>query len=254
MQTKVLSEFDRERYSRQLRIEGFGEAGQLRLKGSTVLVSRVGGVGGTAAMNLVRAGVGRLILAHGGEVVPDYLNRWQLITPADLGKPCAEAWAEKLRQIDPEVEIVTVNEYINEKNVAGLVAQADVVVDGAPMFEERYLMNDEAMRQGKPVCMGAMFSMEGYASTFIPGETACLRCVFPEKPEYWTDMKVFPAIGPGPVMVGTTIAMEAIKVLTGFGQPLKNVLWFFDLESNTTRYLEIERVKDCPACGAGKNH
>ncbi|MFD2835689.1 HesA/MoeB/ThiF family protein [Azotobacter vinelandii] len=138
------------------------------------------------------------------------------------------------------------DEYINGENVADLVSRADLVVDGAPLFEERYLMNDEAMRQGKPLCMGAMFGMEGYASTFIPGESACLRCVFPEKPEYWTDMKVFPAIGPGPAIVGTTIAMEAIKVLTGFGQPLKNILWFFDLESNTTRYLEIERVKDCP--------
>ncbi|WP_394543250.1 HesA/MoeB/ThiF family protein [Azorhizophilus paspali] len=254
MQIKALSEFDRERYSRQLRIEGFGEEGQLRLRGATVLVSRVGGVGGTAAMNLVRAGVGRLILAHGGKVVPEYLNRWQLITPDDLDRPCAQVWAEKLGQIDADVEIVTVNEYINEENVADFVSQADLVVDGAPLFEERYLMNDEAMRQGKPLCMGAMFGMENYASTFIPGESACLRCVFPEKPEYWTDMKVFPAIGPGPVIVGATIAMEAIKVLTGFGQPLKNILWFFDLESNTTRYLEIERVKDCPACGASRSH
>ncbi|ACO76532.1 molybdopterin biosynthesis protein [Azotobacter vinelandii CA] len=237
-----------------MRIEGFGEEGQLRLKGATVLVSRVGGVGGTAAMNLVRAGVGRLILAHGGKVVPEYLNRWQLITPDDLGRPCAQVWAEKLGQIDADVEIVTVDEYINGENVADLVSRADLVVDGAPLFEERYLMNDEAMRQGKPLCMGAMFGMEGYASTFIPGESACLRCVFPEKPEYWTDMKVFPAIGPGPAIVGTTIAMEAIKVLTGFGQPLKNILWFFDLESNTTRYLEIERVKDCPACGASRSH
>ncbi|GAB3372489.1 HesA/MoeB/ThiF family protein [Azotobacter armeniacus] len=254
MQTKLLSEFERERYSRQLRIEGFGEEGQLRLKGSTVLVSRVGGVGGTAAMNLARAGVGRLILAHGGKVVPEYLNRWQLVTPADLGRPCADVWAEKLREINPEIEITAINDYVTKENISGLVSEADLIVDGAPLFEERYLMNDEAMRQGKPVCMGAMFSMEGYASTFIPGETGCLRCIFPEKPEFWTDIKIFPAIGPGPVIVGTTIAMEAIKVLTGFGQPLKNILWFFDLESNTTRYLQVERTKDCPACGADTCH
>lgn len=250
MKHNTLSEFEKERYSRQLKVEGFGEEGQLRLKNSTVFISRVGGVGGTAAMNLVRAGVGRLILAHGGNVVPEYLNRWQLINPADLGKPCAQAWAERLKEINPGVEITAINEYVDESNVSDLIAEADLIIDGAPLFEERYIMNDEAVRQNKPLCMGAMYSMEGYASTFIPGETPCLRCLFPERPEFWTSIKVFPALGPGPVMVGTTIAMEAIKLITGYGQPLKNILWFFNLETNTTRHLQIERRLDCPSCGS----
>jgi len=242
------SEFEMDRYSRQIRIEGFGLEGQRRLRAASVFISRVGGVGGTAAMNLVRAGVGRLILAHGGRIVPEYLNRWQLINPADIGRPSVEVWAERLKAINPDVEIVSVQENVNENNVAGLVSQADLVIDGAPLFEERYLMNREAVRQGKPICMGAMYSTEGYATTIIPGETPCLSCVYPEKPDYWTDIKVFPAIGPGPVIVGTTIAMEAIKVLTDFGQPLKNVLWFFDLETNSTRHLAIRRRADCPIC------
>jgi molybdopterin-synthase adenylyltransferase len=245
-----LSEFELERYSRQLRIEGFGLEGQQRLKSSSVFISRVGGVGGTAAMNLARAGVGRLILAHGGRVVPEYLNRWQLVTPADVGRPCIEVWTERLKEINSDLEIIGVQENVNEENVGNLVAQADLVIDGAPLFEERYLMNREAVRQGKPICMGAMYSTEGYASTIIPGETPCLSCIYPEKPDYWTNIKVFPAIGPGPVIVGTTIAMEAIKVLTCFGQPLKNVLWFFDLETNTTRHLHVTRRADCPICSS----
>lgn len=248
--SEIFSEFELERYSRQLRIEGFGLAGQRRLKSSSVFISRVGGVGGTAAMNLARAGVGRLILAHGGPVVPEYLNRMQLVTPADIGRPCVEVWAQRLKEINADVEIISVQENVNEDNVVGLVAQADLVIDGAPLFEERYLMNREAVRQAKPICMGAMYSTEGYASTIIPGETPCLSCIYPEKPDYWTNIKVFPAIGPGPVIVGTTIAMEAIKILTGFGRPLKNVLWFFDLETNTTRHLQVERRTDCPVCSA----
>jgi molybdopterin-synthase adenylyltransferase len=244
------SEFELARYSRQIRIEGFGLEGQRRLKASSIFISRVGGVGGTAAMNLVRAGIGRLVLAHGGLVVPEYLNRMQLVTPADIGRPCVEVWAERLKEINPETEIISVQENVNENNVSDLIAQADLVIDGAPLFEERYLMNQEAVRQGKPVCMGAMYSTEGYVSTIVPGETPCLSCIYPEKPDYWTDIKVFPAIGPGPVIVGTTLAMEAIKVLTGFGQPLKNVMWFFDLETNTVRQLQVQRRTDCAICGS----
>jgi molybdopterin/thiamine biosynthesis adenylyltransferase len=245
----TLTEIEREKYSRQLRIEGFGEAGQLRLKNATALVSRVGGVGGTAAMNLVRAGIGRVILAHHGDIVPEYLNRWQLINEDDVGKPVVGTWAKKLRAINPSLEIVEFPHYLNDNNVRDLVAMSDVVVDGAPLFEERYAMNKAAFELGKPLCMGAMYSTEGYASTFIPGKTPCLACVYPTAPEYWTNIKVFPAIGPGPVMVGTTIAMEAIKVISGFGQPLLNKLWFFDIESNAVRHFNIHRNVDCKVCG-----
>jgi len=206
-------------------------------------------VGGTAAMNLARAGVGRLVLAHGGTIVPEFLNRMQLAMPADLGRPCTEVFVEKLHAINPDVELVAVNEYVSESNVADLVAQADLVVDGAPLFEERYLMNREAVRQGKPLVMAAMYGMEHYMTTIVPGKTPCLVCLYPEKPEYWTDIKVFPAIGPGPVVLGTMAAMEAIKVLTGFGRPLTNVLWMFDLETTTFQRFEISRDPECPVCG-----
>jgi molybdopterin/thiamine biosynthesis adenylyltransferase len=245
----TLTDFDRERYSRQIRIEGFGEAAQLKMKNATALVSRVGGVGGTAAMNLVRAGIGRLILAHHGTLVPEYLNRMQLINEDDIGKPLVATWAAKLRAINSSLEIIEVPEYISDANASDLVSQADIVIDGAPLFEERYAMNRAAVQHRKPLCMGAMYSTEAYASTFIPGQTPCLACVYPSPPDYWTDIKVFPAIGPGPVMVGTTIAMEAIKVLTGFGTPLLGKLWFLDIETTTTKHFSIKRRPDCPVCG-----
>lgn len=237
------------RYERQIRIDGFGLEGQERLKNATVMVSRVGGVGGTAAMNLARAGVGKLIIVHGGEIVPEYLNRMQLAFPKDVGRPCTEVFVESLARINPDVETVPVAANVSEDNVAELVAQADVIVDGAPLFEERYLMNREAVRQNKPLVMGAMYGLEGYVTTIVPGETPCLRCLYPEKPEYWTNIKVFPALGPGPVMVGTMLGMEAIKLITGIGTPLKNRFWYMDLDTADVRRFEIARDPKCPVCG-----
>jgi molybdopterin/thiamine biosynthesis adenylyltransferase len=243
------SPFELERYSRQIRIEGFGLESQRRLKAATVMISRVGGVGGTVAMNLARAGIGRLVIVHGGHIVPEYLNRMQLALPSDVDRPCTEVFVERLKAMNPDMDIIAVPENVSEGNVAELVAKANLVVDGAPLFEERYLMNQESVRQGKPLVMGAMYSTEGYVTTIVPGETPCLACIYPKKPDYWTNIKVFPAIGPGPVIVGSMAAMEAIKVLTGFGQPLKNVLWFFDLETNIVRRLRVNRRPDCPVCG-----
>jgi molybdopterin/thiamine biosynthesis adenylyltransferase len=158
---------------------------------------------------------------------------------------------EKLHAINPAVEVLTVSENINSDNVARLVAKADLVVDGAPLFEERYLLNREAVRQKKPLVVGAMYGAEGYVTAIVPNDTPCLACIYPVKPDYWTDIGIFPAIGPGPIIVGSMIAMEAIKLLTGFGHPLKHKLCFFDLEHNVFRYLDITRRPDCIICGSG---
>jgi molybdopterin-synthase adenylyltransferase len=243
-----LSPSELERYARQIRLQGFGLEGQHRLKAASVFVSRVGGVGGAAAMLLARAGVGRLVLAHGGRIVPEYLNRMQLAIPADVGRPCTEVFVEKLRAINPDLELVTVPANVDEANVASLVAQADLIIDGAPLFEERFLMNRESIRQKKPLVMAAMYGVEGYISTFVPGETPCLACVYPKKPDDWTRIDVFPALGTAPVFVGTMAAMEAIKVLAHYGQPLKGILWFFDLATGDVHRLRLRRRPDCPVC------
>ncbi|KYF49740.1 molybdopterin biosynthesis protein [Sorangium cellulosum] len=231
-----------------MRMDGFGMAGQSRLMGATVLISRVGGVGGTAAINMAMAGAGRLILAHGGLVHADYLNRWVWAGPKDIGKPCAEVISAHIRSINPHVETVPVSENITEENVAGLVSQCDLIIDGAPLFEERYLMHREAVRQKKPIVFGAMYSAEGQVTTYVPGETPCFKCIHPERPDYWTNIKVFPAIGPAPLVVGSMAAMEAIKVLTGFGKPLKGVMWYCDLSTGTSRQFRLRRNPECDVC------
>jgi molybdopterin-synthase adenylyltransferase len=239
-----------ERYSRQLRLEGFdGEAAQYRLKCATVVVSRSGGVGGTVAHLLARAGIGRLVLVHAGRVTREVLNRMHLAFTSDLDRPYTEVFIEKLRDINPHVELVSVPENMNSSNAAGIIAQGDVVADGAPLFEERYAMNYEAVRQKKPLVSGAMYDLEGYVTTIVPGETPCLSCIYPIKPDYWNNIEVFPAIASISTVVGAVMAMEAIKLLTGMGDTLKGKLWRFDLHSNWAKHFMISRRDDCPVCG-----
>src|SRR5262249_6231626 len=155
----------------------FGEAGQERLKAASVLVSRVGGVGGCVAQQLAAAGVGRIVLAHAGHLRPDDLNRQVLMSHALLGQPRASPAAHRLAKINPHVRIESVAENVHEDNVARLVKGVDLVVGCAPLFEERLLMNREAVRQGKPYVDCAMYELELQVTTVVPGRTPCLACL-----------------------------------------------------------------------------
>jgi molybdopterin-synthase adenylyltransferase len=243
-----LTAFDYALYERQLQLPGFGVEGQRRLKGAAAMVSRVGGLGGTVAMLLARAGIGRLVLAHGGVVEAENLNRMLLAFREQLGQTRMAAFCETLRRINPEMELITTAANVNAANVAALVAQADVVVDGAPLFEERYLMNEQAVRQGKPMVSAAMFGLESYVTTIIPGATVCLACIYPTPPHDW-HLKAFPVIAPSSVFIATIATMEAIKVLTGAGEVLANRLLYCDLTTNSFRQLRVARRSNCPVCG-----
>src|SRR5687767_3023318 len=151
-----LTDEDRRRYEWQLWVRDFGEEGQRRLKSASVLISRIGGVGGAAAMQLAAAGVGRLVLAHAGNLRLDDLNRQLLMTTEGIGRPRVEQAAERLREINPHTTVEIVAENISEANAAVLVGRCDVVVSAAPLFEERLLLNREAVRQHKPLIDCAM--------------------------------------------------------------------------------------------------
>lgn len=236
------------RYGRQLGIEGFGEAGQERLAGAHVAISRTGGVGGTVAMHLARAGIGRLTLAHGGVVEPESLNRWPWALLKDVGKPSVHTHAENLRLVNPDVEVTAIHENVTADNVATVAEGADVIVDAAPLFEERYLLNREAVRRRVPLVSGAMYDMECCVTVIIPGETPCFACINPVRPDYWKDGSVFAAIGPGPATVGAVTAMEVIKLVVGMGDPLAGKLWFFDMRTHLSRLINVARRPDCEVC------
>jgi len=242
-----LSNIERQTYEWQMWVEGFGEAGQRKLKNAAVLVSRCGGVGGAVALELAAAGIGKLVLAHAGNLKPSDLNRQILMTHDWLGRSRVECAAQRLRALNPRLEIVAVAENVSESNAARLVEQADLVVDCAPLFAERFLMNREAVRQGKPMVECAMYELQAQITTIIPGRGPCLACLYPEAPPDWR--RQFPVFGAVSGMVGCLGAMEAIKVLAGLGEPLLGKLLTCDLRTMTFRKVNTKKLPDCPVCG-----
>ncbi len=245
---KPLTDEERAIYEWQTWVPDFGEGGQERLKGATVLISRIGGLGGVVAYELAAAGVGRLILAHAGDVKPSDLNRQLLMTHEQLGKPRIESAERRLHDLNPRLEIVPVAENVSEDNVERLVSEADVVVDCAPLFEERFLMNREAVRQSKPMVECAMYELQAQLTTILPGETPCLACLFPEAPPAWK--REFPVFGAVSGTVGCLAAMEAIKLIAGIGEPLSGELLTMDLRTMAFRKHRVSRRAGCAVCDA----
>ena len=242
-----LTDAEREVYSWQTTVAGFGEEGQRRLKAATVMVSRIGGVGGLVAYELAAVGVGRLVLAHAGKLKPSDLNRQLLMRHDALGQARIDTAVESLKALNQRLEIVAVSGNVTEANAAKLVGQADVVVDCAPLFEERFAMNAACVRLAKPMVECAMYETEAHITSFAPGRTGCLRCLYPEEPDDWK--RRFPVIGAVSGAVGCFGAMEAIKIITGLGEPLFNRLVTCDLRAMTFNSVRLQQRSDCPICG-----
>jgi molybdopterin/thiamine biosynthesis adenylyltransferase len=237
MSRRPLTDEEREIWSWQLDVEGFGEAGQERLKAATVLVRRVGGVGSAAAYELAAAGVGRLILAHGGLLQPSDLNRQLLMTHDWIGRPRVESAARRLQELNPRLEVLTIAEQITAANADELVRMADCVVDAAPLFQERLAMNDAAERLGRPVVEAAMYELEASLTVIQPPGTLRFRDLVPEVPAGW--QRRFPVFGAVSGTVGCLAAMEAIKLLAGFGEPLFNRLLRLDLRTMNSQVVSL---------------
>ena len=245
---KPLSDAERARVAWQIDVAGFGEEGQERLQAAGVLISRCGGVGGMVAYELASAGVGRLILAHAGDVRLNDLNRQLLMTTDWIGKPRVECAARRLRELNPLVEVETVAENIREDNAERLVGRSDLVVDCAPLFSERLLLNREVVRQNKPLVDCAMYDLEAQITTIVPGKTPCLACLYPTEPPAWK--RQFPVFGAVAGTIGSLAAMEAIKVLAGFGESLAGRLLIGNLRDMTFRTVRLTRNPACAVCGS----
>lgn len=242
-----LNDEERATYEWQMWATGFGEEGQTRLRNASALVSRVGGLGGPVAQELAAAGFGKVVLAHGGNLKHSDLNRQILMTHDWLGKPRVECAARRLHDLNPRMEVVAVPENVSEANAAALVEQVDIVFDCAPLFEERFAMNRACVAQRKPLIDCAMFGLEGQVITIIPGETACLACVYPETPPAWK--RQFPVFGAVSAAAACFGVMEGIKLLTGMAPTLRNSMFYYDMRAMTTRTVPLRRRPDCPVCG-----
>jgi molybdopterin/thiamine biosynthesis adenylyltransferase len=235
-------------YEWQMWVPGVGEEGQLKLKNARVLVSRVGGLGGLVALELAAAGIGKLILAHGGVLQPSDLNRQLLQTHDHIGKPRIDSIVRRLKDLNPRCDIIGVPENISEANADALVSQADIVVDAAPMFQERLALNAAAFRAGKPLVECAMHTLEASVTTFVPGKTGCLACYIPEVPPTWKrQFPVFGAVSGTAACIG---AMEVIKLLTGIGTTLQGQLLSMNLDTMQFRKVRLPKREDCAVCVA----
>ena len=247
----ALDDLDRTIYEWQIWAEGIGELGQRKLKGASVLVSRVGGVGGAVAYQLAAAGVGKIILAHAGPIKPSDLNRQLLMTYDKIGHSRVETARARLQALNPRLVVEIHDENMNESNAKNLVGRSTIVVDCAPMFEERYAMNRAIVDQGKPMVECAMFEYEGSLTTIVPGKTPCLACLSPVAPTAWR--REFPVFGAVSGTVGSLAAMEVIKLITGVGESLAGTMLRMDLSTMTFSRRKIYRNTNCEVCNGRGN-
>ncbi|TVQ17750.1 MAG: HesA/MoeB/ThiF family protein [Leptolyngbya sp. DLM2.Bin15] len=243
----LLTPIELERYHRQIMLPGLGEMGQRRLKNTTALVTGVGGLGGTAALYLAVAGVGRLILVRGGNLQRDDLNRQILMTDDWVGKPRVFKAQETLAHLNPDIQIEAICEYVNADNIDSLVQRADIALDCAFDFKERDLLNATCVRWGKPMVEAAMNDMDAYLTTIVPGQTPCLACIFPEKPDW--DRWGFGVLGAVSGTLACLAALEAIKLVTGLGEPLLGKLLTMDLARAEFAKRRAYHDPNCPVCG-----
>ncbi|MGA2616180.1 MAG: HesA/MoeB/ThiF family protein [Thermoguttaceae bacterium] len=234
------------RYSRQIGRGVLTPQGQARLKGSTVLVSRAGGVGGPAALALAMAGVGRLILAHGGRLDWPDLNRQVLGREDLIGEVRIPHFAAHLRAMNRWVAVETVDHEPDEAEALALARRADLVLACAPTFAERLRLNRAAVAAGVPLVDAAQWGMTATLVAVRPGQTACLQCIYPHEPEF---EESFPVVGAISAAVGSLAALEAIKILARAGRPLSGRLWMIDGFQGRSRQIELRRNPHCPCCG-----
>lgn len=239
-----LNNKEMEKYDRQIMI--FGEEAQKKLKRSKVFIAGLGGLGSPIAIYLASAGVGELRIVDCDAVEISNLNRQILHWEADLGRGKAESAERKLKEMNSDVKVEAFSERITEENVFDLIGDSDVIVDAMDNFETRYLLNRVAVSKRIPFVHGAVYGFEGRVTTILPGETPCLRCIYPRAPP----RSKFPVIGTAPGVTGVIEANEVIKILTGYGELLKGIMLVWDGYDSSFERIRIERREDCEECSS----
>ena len=246
---------DLDRYSRQIRFHSLGEAGQRKLVNSRVTICGCGALGTVLANHLVRAGVGFVRVVDRDFIETHNLQRQILFDEQDVAEnlPKAEAAARKLRLINSQVKVEAVVTDIESSNILDLVSDADLILDGTDNFETRYLINDAAVKLGKPWIFGGVIGSEGQTMTVIPGKTPCIRCVIESSPPpgMTPTCETAGVLGPAVAVIASFEAVEAIKLLSGKFDALNTELIMVDVWDWTFRRLKVAGLLgkvDCPCC------
>lgn len=245
-----LSSEQRRRYDRHIILDGFGREGQQRLLQAKVLIVGAGGLGSPAAMYLAAAGIGHIGIVDGDFVSVTNLQRQVLYTSADTGRTKVKVAAERLRAMNPDVEVATYEYYLNEQNALDLIRPYDFVVEGTDNFASKYLVNDACVMLGKGFTIGGINRYSGQIMTHLP-DSACYRCLFPEPPamaEVETCSMVG-VLGPLAGIIGAVQATEAIKCIANIGEPLTDTLLTLDTMTMEWRRFDVSRNSDCALCG-----
>lgn len=244
-----------ERYARHIVLRELGGPGQKRLRDARVLVIGAGGLGSPALLYLGAAGVGTVGVIDDDVVENTNLQRQVIHMDAALGRPKVFSAEATVKAQNPHVTVKPYNRRLTEDIAAGLFAEYDVILDGTDDFATRYLANRVAVAQGKPLVSGALSQWEGQVSVFDPARGApCYQCIFPEAPAPGLAPTCAEAgvLGPLPGVVGAMMAVEAVKVITGAGAPLRGEMLIYDALWGETRKIALKRRADCPVCGVAQ--
>src|SRR5499427_6379377 len=239
------------RYSRHLIIPDVGMTGQKRLKNSKVLCVGAGGLGSPALLYLAAAGVGTLGVIDFDVVDESNLQRQIIHGQSDIGRPKALSARDSIKEVNPYVTVIVHEEALTNDNVMEIFSGYDLIVDGTDNFATRYMVNDACVLLGKPYVWGSIFRFDGQASVFWAEHGPCYRCLYPEPPP----PGMVPSCAEGGVLgvlcatVGSIQVNEAIKVITGIGEPIVGRLMIYDALDMTFRSVNVRKDPECPVCG-----
>jgi len=244
----VFTDQEIERYARHLVLREVGGPGQQKLKSGSALIVGAGGLGAPAALYLAAAGVGTLILADPDDVDLSNLQRQVIYTGDDIGRPKPEAAADRLAALNPHIFVAGFHGAFDAASADELISDVDLVLDGTDDFATRFCVNEACVKHGKPLVSGAIGRWTGQVGVF-PGRP-CYRCLVPEIPPDAETCSAVGVVGALAGVIGSMMALEAIKMLTGAGEPLAGRLMIYDALAGETRTVKVAADPECPVCSS----
>jgi adenylyltransferase/sulfurtransferase len=239
------------RYSRHILLPEVGGKGQKKINGAKVLLIGAGGLGAPAGYYLAAAGVGNIGIVDGDQVELSNLQRQIVHSTEDMGKDKTVSAKETLLALNPGIEVVTYQERVTSENIFDVFGDYEIVVDGSDNFPTRYLVNDACVLSRKPLSSGAVFRFHGQATTIVPGEGPCYRCLFrePPPPGMVASCQEAGVLGVLPGLIGLIQATEVLKLILEAGKVLMGRLLIYEALEMEFKCIEVPKDPDCPVCG-----